>query len=116
MLNHFAIGQMALALVLVVAAGVLTQSLRRQQQRDLGFAPAGLVTMVVTPSVREHPRDGSRPLFVRRLVEGVSAIPGVRAAAVTSVNPLSGTQWTTSLFLEGRGTTAADALGATSGS
>ena len=113
-LDRFAIGQLALALVLLGAAGALLEGLHRQQHRDLGFAPAQLLTLVMTPSVTAHPRDAARAALARRLLDDIGALPGVRSAAVTSVNPLTGTRWLTTLLLEGRGSSDADTLGANS--
>ena len=81
--------EMATAMVLLVGAALLGQSLYRLLQVDLGFEPARLVTLQVAAV---GPRFENRAMTVRlgrEVVSAVSALPGVAAAAITSVPPVS---------------------------
>ena len=93
--------EVALALMLLTGAGLLLQTFVRLQTADLGFRPERLVAGFVNP-----PRAGGYDTaakyraFYDQLLEKASAIPGVEAAALSSVLPLSGDS-DTSFFLEG---------------
>jgi predicted permease len=82
------VAEVSLSLVLLIGASLLIVSLRRLQQVDPGFDQGHLFTATVS---RFRP-DG-RDLFVQQLVEQISAIPGVRAAAAVTSLPLGGGGW-----------------------
>ena len=85
-----AAGQVALATVLLVGAGLLVQSLQRLQRVELGFDPSGITTgMIGLPPDRYADSDASW-LFYQRLLERVAAAPGVTAAALSSGAPFGG--------------------------
>lgn len=84
-----ATGQVALALVLLAGAGILTRSFWEQQRTDLGFDERGVVSFEITlPSARYDP--AARVRFQRELRERVGALPGVEAAGAISKLPASG--------------------------
>lgn len=80
----------ALALVLLVGAGLLVKSFGRLQDVDPGFSSANvLTTQIALPSSRYA--DGpARSAFWSRLLEKAAAIPGVTAAGLTSNVPFNG--------------------------
>ena len=81
--------QVALALVLLVGAGLLTRSLARLSGFQAGFDSKGVLTMRFDPSgVSDHDR-AKAGVFRRELVERISAIPGVTSAATGRTAPLS---------------------------
>jgi len=82
------VAEVSLSLVLLIGAMLLITSLRRLQQVDPGFETPQLLTATVS---RYRP-DG-RDVFVQQLVEQISAIPGVRAAAAVTSLPLDGGGW-----------------------
>jgi len=92
--NSLVVAQVALSLVLLVAAGLFLRSLQATQAVDPGFGrdPAGLLSVVV-PSNRYGEEEGR--LFMQRLVERMRQLPGVDAVGIvdnlhlTSLN----TQW-----------------------
>ena len=94
-----------LAMLLVVAAGLLITSFRRMRQVDIGVDPANLLTFWVIPSEARVP-PAAAPAFVARLLEAVRAAPGVVAASVDGGGPLAGTASST-LYIEGRPAPAA---------
>ena len=80
-------GQVAVSLVLLVAAGLLLRSLHKAQQLDIGFDPRGIALMTFDPSVEGYPpaRAGQ---FYATLVQRLSANPAVRAVSFTKRLPL----------------------------
>ena len=91
--NGLAAGELALATVLLIGAGLLTQSLLRLQHVDLGFQPERLLTFqLALPD--GYPAD-QRAGFYRNLLESLRAIPGVRAAAASSGIPFGNGAYTT---------------------
>ena len=83
-------GEVALALMLLIGAGLLMRSLRRLLDVDPGFEPRQLLTMEVqTTGPRYEDEDAVRAFFVRAR-EAVRVIPGVEQAGWTSQLPLGG--------------------------
>ena len=80
--------EIALALVLLVGAGLLVRSFRALGAVDLGFETERLVTFEVALPARYAERE-QRAEAQRAIREQLAAIPGVRAAAVTSSLPLT---------------------------
>ncbi|MBA3886275.1 MAG: ABC transporter permease [Acidobacteria bacterium] len=85
------VGQTALALMLLVGAGLLIKSFARLQQVDAGFSTDRVLTARVTVPASRYPDAAARRVFWQRLDEQVSRIPGVTAAGFTSIVPFSGT-------------------------
>lgn len=80
------VAQVALALVLLVGAGLLTQSFVRLVTVDLGFVPENTVALQVF-----HYGDGgteATPNFFRETLASIRALPGVAAAGAVSAFPL----------------------------
>jgi len=97
--NLLVSGQVALALVLLVGAGLLTRSFQNLRSVDLGFEPAGVTSMqVILGGGYETP---DRVSFVQEFEERVAAVPGVEAVAVTSTVPLTGFDGDVSFYIEG---------------
>ncbi|MGH6960880.1 MAG: ABC transporter permease, partial [Dongiaceae bacterium] len=90
----------ALAMLLVVTAGLLIESFRRMRNAPLGVEPENVLTFWLIPSeVRVPP--AAAPAFVARVLEAVARVPGVQSATVDGGAPLSGTA-TSTLYMEGR--------------
>jgi putative ABC transport system permease protein len=86
------VAEVALALALLLGTGLLMRSFLKLQQTDPGFNPEGVLTMsVVLPGAR-YAYGEPQISFLQRLVERVSALPGVRSAGVTSDLPWTGYQ------------------------
>jgi predicted permease len=101
-LGGLVIGEVALALVLLTAAGVMLDSFRRLQDRDLGFRPDGVLTMRLDLTAERYASPDARRSFVDRLLERTRALPGVAVAGVTTVNPLCCGNWGARVTLDGR--------------
>ena len=94
--------EVAVAIVLVAGATLLTRTLIALQRVDLGFRPAGLLSASIQP-----PRTAYRtPEAVRELLatvlERAATAPGVQSAAFTSVLPLSGAEIRINFGIPGR--------------
>jgi predicted permease len=82
--------EFAIALVLLVSAGLLLRSLQRLFAIDPGFDAAHVLTMQVQESGHRFDDDSARARFFTQALEAVRQVPGVASAAFTSQLPLSG--------------------------
>jgi len=99
-LRGLVVAEIALALALLVGAGLVLEGFRKVSQVDPGFRPEGLLTFGVgLPGVKYNKPELILG-FYDRLVAEVRAIPGVTAAAVTSAPPLGG-HWGDFFVVEG---------------
>lgn len=80
--------ELAIAMVLLVAAGLCAKSLHRLLQVELGFHPDHLATIEVAAPDGRYTEDRSVAL-ARDIIRKLSSLPGVRSAAVTTVLPVS---------------------------
>jgi putative ABC transport system permease protein len=88
--NALVVVQVALALVLLVCAGLMTKSFWRLRNVNPGIDPRGVLTIGLSLPETEYRDAPARALFVRSLVEKVRALPGVTAAGTINMLPLSG--------------------------
>lgn len=86
--NGLVATELALSLVLLVVAGLMIKSLIRVVQADTGYQSDGVVTAKVVLPATQYKTDAERRTFVRRLTEGLAALPGVDAAGLK--DPLLG--------------------------
>ena len=94
--------EVALALMLLTGGGLLLQTFTRLQAADLGFNPdRALVGSVNPPRAAGYDTPEKHRAFYDQVLEKARALPGVRAAALASVLPLSGDS-DTGFLLEGR--------------
>ncbi len=82
--------EVALALMLLVSAGLMLRSLARVFAVSVGFDPSNLLTMQVQHSGRGIEADSVRYRFFEQALEAVRRVPGIEGAAFTSQLPLSG--------------------------
>jgi putative ABC transport system permease protein len=83
-------GEVALALMLLVGAGLLMQSLRRLLEVDPGFDAKGILTLEVQTASPRYQDEAAVRSFYERAAVAVRALPGVENAAWTSQLPLGG--------------------------
>jgi putative ABC transport system permease protein len=94
--------QVAFAVVLLVAAGLMVQSVRHMWSVDAGFdAESRLVFRIGLPR-SEYPTDEAAAAFHDRMLERLRALPGVRQAAVSTRLPLDGDGEGDPLDVQGR--------------
>jgi predicted permease len=84
--------QIALSLVLVVGAGLFLRTFATLSRSELGFVAGGLtVASVALPKAIQD--DEARRGLLRRIDEAMAATPGVRAAGLSAIAPISGSGW-----------------------
>jgi predicted permease len=81
--------QIALSLVILFAAGLLTRTLSKLETVDLGFEARHVITLSADPAMIGHPPAETNRLF-DEMLSRIRAIPGVDAASVAVVTPLTG--------------------------
>ncbi len=96
-----AIAETALALVLLIGAGLMVKSLYRLFQVSPGFQPDRVLTMGMNLRSSQYSKPEAQLLFWQRVLDRVRAIPGVESAAVGSVVPFTGEHSRTDITFEG---------------
>ena len=95
------ISEVALAVVLLVGAGLMLKSLRRVLATDPGFDTRNLLTGVVSLPGDKYP-DGPKQLaFQQQLLSRIKSLPGVQDAAAVTTVPMSARGNTSRFDLEG---------------
>jgi putative ABC transport system permease protein len=84
------VAEVALAIVLLVTAGLLSRSMQRLLAIAPGFDSRQLLTLQVQPSSQRYMDAERSQRFLQDALDAVRRVPGVRAAAFTSQLPLSG--------------------------
>lgn len=96
------LSEMALAFIVVTAAGLMVRTYRQITAMDLGFQPEHVLTMrTAFPGLR-YPRSVEVANFLRELLERVRSLPGVVEAAASSGRPMEGGQAVRSFSIPGR--------------
>jgi predicted permease len=88
--NVLVVVQVALALVLLVGAGLMGKSFWRLRNVDPGFDPRSALALSLSLPETDYKDAGANALFIVRLLERVRAVPGVTAAGIVTNLPLSG--------------------------
>jgi putative ABC transport system permease protein len=97
------ISEVAIALVLLVGAGLLGRSFVELRRVPLGFQPEHLLSVSAWAPDDRYPDRRSWPRFYEEVLRRVQALPGVESAAAVSVRPLSGpTGWDFPFAVEGQ--------------
>jgi putative ABC transport system permease protein len=94
------VSEVALALVLLVGAGLLIKSFSRLLDVNPGFRAEGVLTFQVTLTAEKS--SPQKVNFIKQIVERLKALPGVQAAAVTDSLPLTQFSRITVVDVEGR--------------
>ena len=94
--------QVALALVLLVGAGLLLRSFVALRAVDPGFSPDRLASFVVSVSGSAESAPGRRGTFYDDLIARLRSMPGVASVAAINHMPLVGDIWGFPYFVEGR--------------
>ena len=84
------VGQVALAFILLIGAGLMVRSFLTARGTDLGFSPENRLSLYVNPAGERYESRRARAEFYDEVLEGVERVPGVEAAAVVDGLPLTG--------------------------
>jgi predicted permease len=94
------VGQVALALVLLVGAGLFVRTLHNLRARGPGFETSNLLMFHVDPARAGYDAPRARAL-VQQIVAAVRALPEVRSAAVATASLLGPGSWSTRFTVDG---------------
>jgi putative ABC transport system permease protein len=100
--NALVVAEVALALMLMIGAGLLVRSLARLRSVDPGFDPGRTLTALVAIPDTKYATPESQGLFHQQVLERVRALPGVEAAGGISTLPLTDGGSTQPIAIEGR--------------
>ena len=98
--SSLVVAEVAIAMVLLVGAGLLIRSFMRLNQVSPGFNPANVVTMQLSLPRSKYAEKPQRATFFEQLVQQVSALPGVQSAAAGNNLPMSNDGWNASFAVE----------------
>jgi putative ABC transport system permease protein len=96
------VSQVALALVLLVAAGLLLRSLYRLWDVRPGYDPANRLSFQVALPAKRYSEPAQRLAFAEQLLERIEHVRGVVATGAVQSLPISGTRDTSTVYVEGR--------------
>ena len=99
--NLLLVGEVAVALVLLVGAGVMLQSFVRMQQIDPGVQSTGVVKFEVDGEVAARKYPGEITDVTYELMERMRAMPGIVAVGAAGEMPLIKSGWQEPLVIEG---------------
>jgi predicted permease len=95
--------EFALALILLIGAGLMVRSFFALQSIDPGFNPNRVLSMAVSVAGTQESEPHRRAIFYQQLIERVRALLGVEAAGGINHLPLAGDMWGWPFAIEGRG-------------
>src|SRR5262245_4519070 len=96
------VAEVAIALMLLVGAGLLAQTFVRLQRVDLGFDAHNVLTATVELPEAQYPRPEQKIAFYQRIQERVRALPGVTQASAILPLPISGGDMYIDFQIDGR--------------
>jgi putative ABC transport system permease protein len=94
--------EMALAVMVVIGAGLLIRSFWELGRVDPGFRSEGVVTATVAPPEFRYPDAAAKRVFHEGLLERLEALPGIERAAITDRLPFGRGAWGSVFTIEGR--------------
>ncbi|HYV06857.1 MAG TPA: ABC transporter permease [Blastocatellia bacterium] len=98
----FVVAEVALALVLLVGAGLLLKSFQKLQEVNPGFRADHLLTMQLALPGTRYNEPQQIDAFFQQVLEKVKSIPGIESAGVSTSVPMSGSGSSGSFSIEGR--------------
>jgi putative ABC transport system permease protein len=96
------VAQTALALVLLVGAGLLLKSFVRLQQVEIGFEPQNAVMLTLAPPFNRFPKEAKTYAYYQQLLDELKTLPGVSAVGATTGGPTQGALMSSSIIIAGR--------------
>jgi putative ABC transport system permease protein len=95
------IGEIAIALVLLVGCGLLLRSFEKMRAVDLGFRPDHVLTASYSLPRQQYPTQSSVDRFNEELLRRLRQLPGVNSVGLTSFLPAGGSQGNSTFIAEG---------------
>ncbi|MEW6127974.1 MAG: ABC transporter permease [Acidobacteriota bacterium] len=100
--NVLVIAEVAIAVVLLISAGLLLQTFRKLQDVNLGIDTHNVLSAEIDLPVTRYPKPEQAAAFYQQLTERLNSLPGVVKASAITPMPLSGNGYRTSVEFEGR--------------
>ncbi len=94
--------QVALSIVLLVGAGLLTRSLRNLEDQQFGFVTDGRLIVSLINLAAAGYTEEKLPALYQRLEEALPQIPGVLSASLSTYSPLEGNNWSEYVSIQGK--------------
>lgn len=101
-LQTLVVAEVALSLMLLVGAGLVLKGFTSLMNRDPGFDPQPMLTVQTTISPQRYPDGNSVARFLEPTLQKIREIPGVDAAAGTSLIPYDNWGWNFNIRYEGQ--------------
>ena len=101
MRNSLVIAEVALAIVLLIGAGLMMRSFMYLQKTDIGMDPSRTLTFRVGLPEAQFPENETGARFFEQLIPKLANLPGVESAGATTSLPASGNIGTSAFVLEG---------------
>jgi putative ABC transport system permease protein len=101
MRNSLVIAEVALALVLLIGAGLMMRSFMFLQKTDIGIDPSSTLTFRVGLPEAQFPETETAARFFEQLISKLLVSPGVESAGAVTSLPASGNIGTSAFVLEG---------------
>jgi putative ABC transport system permease protein len=100
--NALVVTELTLAVLLLIGSGLLIRSFVRLRRVDLGFQPAGVLTMRLDLGGGRNAAPDRRIAFFQQVAERVGGLPGVTAVGAVNGLPLTGLGLGSNFAVEGR--------------
>jgi putative ABC transport system permease protein len=94
MRSMLVVSEVALALILLIGAGLMIRSFQRVLSADPGFEPKNLITMEMFLSPQRYSDDPQMVTFHRQLMDRIKNLPGVESVGAVNILPLKGDTFT----------------------
>ena len=95
------IGEIAIALILMVSSGLLLRSFEKMRAVDLGFRPDHVLVASYSLPRQQYPTQSSVDQFNEQLIRRLRQLPGVNSVGLTSFLPAGGSQGNSTFIAEG---------------
>jgi predicted permease len=102
-LNLLVVSEVALALILMVGAGLMAHSFLRLVRVQPGFQPGNILTMMLALPGKKYPQGRQVTAFFQEMLQRIESLPGVKQSAIVSTPPFYGDQ-VVPFSVEGRST------------
>ncbi len=99
-------GEVSMAFVLLIGAGLLIRSFWKVLNQDPGFKNENVLAVGLAPPESKYPDEDkgkARGRYFQRVLDDLSALPGVTAVGLVNHPPLGGLSWSGDFEIEGRG-------------
>lgn len=93
--------ELAIAMILLVGAGLLGKSFYRLLHTDIGMQPDHIATIHVQAQFEKYGKPEQQVALVREILRRVESLPGVKSAGVTTKMPIEDADWTTGFIIVG---------------